>query len=197
MSSAGSTVSSSCRMPRRAAPRRRPCKTPRKRRSPARSPRARRGLPRRRTSNSCWRPTARCAGPAPRSASFTAGEEVLRPRVRIIADEHLTGAPRDAVEARLDRLVKSHIEKLLGPLARIGGRRRRDRHRARRRLPIGRGARRARSPTRRRGRQGPGAAGARHACANTACASAPITSICRRCSSRRRAARRATLGAAA
>ena len=32
-----------------------------------------------------------------------AGEEALRPRVRIIADEHLTGAPREAVEARLDR----------------------------------------------------------------------------------------------
>ena len=45
-----------------------------------------------------------------------AGEQVLRPRVRIIADEHLTGAPRDAVEARLDAFVKSHLEKLLGPL---------------------------------------------------------------------------------
>ena len=45
-----------------------------------------------------------------------AGEQVLRPRVRIIADEHLTGAPRDAVEARLDAFVKSHMEKLLGPL---------------------------------------------------------------------------------
>ena len=45
-----------------------------------------------------------------------AGEEALRPRVRVIADEHLAGAPRDAVEARLDRRVKSHIEKLLGPL---------------------------------------------------------------------------------
>jgi ATP-dependent RNA helicase SUPV3L1/SUV3 len=45
------------------------------------------------------------------------GEEVLRPRVRIIADEQLTGAPRDAVEARLDRFVKSHIGKLLGPLS--------------------------------------------------------------------------------
>ena len=47
-----------------------------------------------------------------------AGEEPLRPRVRIIADEHLTGAPREAVEARLDKWVKSHIEKLLGPLVR-------------------------------------------------------------------------------
>ncbi|HXQ83429.1 MAG TPA: helicase-related protein [Xanthobacteraceae bacterium] len=45
-----------------------------------------------------------------------AGEDVLRPRVRIIADEHLTGAPREAVEARLDRWIKSHVEKLLGPL---------------------------------------------------------------------------------
>ncbi|MGA2891772.1 MAG: helicase-related protein [Xanthobacteraceae bacterium] len=48
-----------------------------------------------------------------------AGEEVLRPRVRIIADEQLNGAPRDAVEARLDRFVKSHIEKLLGPLSEL------------------------------------------------------------------------------
>ncbi|MGA9951585.1 MAG: helicase-related protein, partial [Xanthobacteraceae bacterium] len=47
---------------------------------------------------------------------LTAGEEVLRPRVRVVADEHLTGAPRDAVEARLDAFVKSHIEKLLGAL---------------------------------------------------------------------------------
>jgi ATP-dependent RNA helicase SUPV3L1/SUV3 len=45
-----------------------------------------------------------------------AGEQVLKPRVRVVADEHLTGAPRDAVEARLDAFVKSHLEKLLGPL---------------------------------------------------------------------------------
>jgi ATP-dependent RNA helicase SUPV3L1/SUV3 len=47
---------------------------------------------------------------------LVAGEEVVRPRVRIIADEHLSGAPREAVEARLDRWLKTHIEKLLGPL---------------------------------------------------------------------------------
>jgi ATP-dependent RNA helicase SUPV3L1/SUV3 len=47
---------------------------------------------------------------------LTAGEEVLRPRVRIVADEHLSGAPREAVEARLDKWLKAHIEKLLGPL---------------------------------------------------------------------------------
>jgi ATP-dependent RNA helicase SUPV3L1/SUV3 len=45
-----------------------------------------------------------------------AGDEVLRPRVRVIADEHLTGAPREAVDARLDRWIKAHIERLLGPL---------------------------------------------------------------------------------
>jgi ATP-dependent RNA helicase SUPV3L1/SUV3 len=45
-----------------------------------------------------------------------AGEQVLKPRIRVIADEHLTGAPRDAVEARLDAFLKSHLEKLLGPL---------------------------------------------------------------------------------
>jgi len=44
------------------------------------------------------------------------GDEVLGPRVRIVADEHLTGAPRDAVQARLDLWIKAHIEKLLGPL---------------------------------------------------------------------------------
>ncbi|MFZ0425856.1 MAG: helicase-related protein [Xanthobacteraceae bacterium] len=49
-----------------------------------------------------------------------AGDEVLRPRLRVIADEHLTGAPRDAVEERLDRFVKAHIAKLLGPLSELG-----------------------------------------------------------------------------
>jgi ATP-dependent RNA helicase SUPV3L1/SUV3 len=48
---------------------------------------------------------------------LSAGEEALRPRVRIVADEHhLSGAPREAVEARLDAWLKSHITKLLGPL---------------------------------------------------------------------------------
>ena len=50
---------------------------------------------------------------------LAAGEEVLRPRVRVIADEQLTGAPRDAVETRLNAFVKSHIDKLLGPLAEL------------------------------------------------------------------------------
>ncbi len=45
-----------------------------------------------------------------------AGENVLHPHARLIADEHLTGAPRDGVQARLDGWLKSHIEKALGPL---------------------------------------------------------------------------------
>jgi ATP-dependent RNA helicase SUPV3L1/SUV3 len=44
------------------------------------------------------------------------GEEVLKPRLRIIADEQLTGAPRDIVQGRLDLWLKTHVEKLLGPL---------------------------------------------------------------------------------
>jgi ATP-dependent RNA helicase SUPV3L1/SUV3 len=49
-------------------------------------------------------------------ARLTAAEEVLHPRIRIISDERLTGAPRDKVQARLDLWLKTHIEKLLGPM---------------------------------------------------------------------------------
>src|SRR6516164_8084053 len=48
-----------------------------------------------------------------------ASEELLRPRIRLIADEHLTGAPRESVEARLNAWIKTHIEKLLAPLAEL------------------------------------------------------------------------------
>jgi len=47
---------------------------------------------------------------------LVAAEEALKPRLRIIADEHLTGAPRDAVQARLDLWLKALVERLLGPL---------------------------------------------------------------------------------
>jgi len=47
---------------------------------------------------------------------LVAGEDALHPRVRLIADEHLTGAPRDAVQARMDQWLKTHIERLLAPL---------------------------------------------------------------------------------
>jgi ATP-dependent RNA helicase SUPV3L1/SUV3 len=45
-----------------------------------------------------------------------AGEDVLRPRLRIIADEQLTGASREAVQTRLDLWLVNHIERLLAPL---------------------------------------------------------------------------------
>jgi ATP-dependent RNA helicase SUPV3L1/SUV3 len=50
---------------------------------------------------------------------LVAGEAVLNPRVRILADEQLTGASREAVQARLDQWIKAHIEKLLTPLVAV------------------------------------------------------------------------------
>jgi ATP-dependent RNA helicase SUPV3L1/SUV3 len=47
---------------------------------------------------------------------LAAGDDTLRPRVRIIADEHLTGPARELVQNRLDLWLKTHIEKLLAPL---------------------------------------------------------------------------------
>src|SRR5690606_19278602 len=47
---------------------------------------------------------------------LVAADNLLVPRIRIIADERLTGAPRDAVQARLDLWLKTHVEKILGPL---------------------------------------------------------------------------------
>lgn len=48
-----------------------------------------------------------------------AGDDVLKPRVRLIADEQLTGPAREAVQGRIDAWVKAHIEKLLGPLLQL------------------------------------------------------------------------------
>ena len=49
-------------------------------------------------------------------AKLVSADEALHPRLRIIADDRLTGAPREAVQTRLDLWLKTHIEKLLGPL---------------------------------------------------------------------------------
>jgi ATP-dependent RNA helicase SUPV3L1/SUV3 len=49
-------------------------------------------------------------------AKLVAADDLLHPRLRIIADDRLAGAPREAVQARLDLWLKTHIEKLLGPL---------------------------------------------------------------------------------
>jgi ATP-dependent RNA helicase SUPV3L1/SUV3 len=49
-------------------------------------------------------------------AKLVAADDALHPRIRIIADERLAGAPREAVQTRLELWLKTHIEKLLGPL---------------------------------------------------------------------------------
>jgi ATP-dependent RNA helicase SUPV3L1/SUV3 len=49
-------------------------------------------------------------------ARLVAADDALHPRLRIIADERLSGAPRESVQTRLDLWLKTHIEKLLGPL---------------------------------------------------------------------------------
>jgi ATP-dependent RNA helicase SUPV3L1/SUV3 len=53
-------------------------------------------------------------------AKLAAGDNVLRPRVRILSDEHLTGAAHDAVQTRLDLWTRTHIERLLAPLFVLG-----------------------------------------------------------------------------
>ena len=53
-------------------------------------------------------------------AKIVAGDTVLRPRVRILADEQLTGAALDAVQIRLDLWTRTHIERLLAPLFVLG-----------------------------------------------------------------------------
>ena len=49
-------------------------------------------------------------------AKLVAADDSLHPRLRIVSDERLSGAPREAVQARLELWLKTHIEKLLGPL---------------------------------------------------------------------------------
>ncbi len=53
-------------------------------------------------------------------AKLTAGDNILRPRVRILADEQLTGAALEHVQTRLDLWTRTHIERLLAPLFVLG-----------------------------------------------------------------------------
>ena len=50
---------------------------------------------------------------------LTSGEQVLTPRVRVLADEQLTGPALEMVQRRLDLWVGQHIKKLLGGLAEL------------------------------------------------------------------------------
>ncbi len=47
---------------------------------------------------------------------LVSGDDTLRPRLRIVADEHLSGPARELVQTRLDLWLKTQIEKLLAPL---------------------------------------------------------------------------------
>ena len=49
-------------------------------------------------------------------AKVIGGDVVLRPRLRVLADEQLTGAALEAVQNRLDLWLRTHVERLLGPL---------------------------------------------------------------------------------
>jgi ATP-dependent RNA helicase SUPV3L1/SUV3 len=53
-------------------------------------------------------------------AKILPGDAVLRPRVRILADEQLTGAPLEAAQTRLDLWLRTHVERLLAPLFVLG-----------------------------------------------------------------------------
>ena len=123
-----------------------------------------------------------------------AGDDVLRPRLRVIADEQLTGASREAVQTRLDLWLVNHIERLLAPLFALAA--------AEDITGIARGVafqliesigvlERQKVAEDVKGLDQPSRA---DCCANTACASAPIISTCRRCSSPRRAASRRSSG---
>ena len=49
-------------------------------------------------------------------ARLVAAEDMLKPRLVLLADEQLSGAPREAVEARLNAWLTTHIGTLLKPL---------------------------------------------------------------------------------
>ncbi|MGB7286862.1 MAG: helicase-related protein, partial [Salaquimonas sp.] len=52
---------------------------------------------------------------------LVAGEGALKPRVILLADEQLSGAPRDSVSHRLERWISNHIAVVLKPLVEMSG----------------------------------------------------------------------------
>jgi len=49
-------------------------------------------------------------------AKLESGDKLFEPRVRILSDEHLTGAARDKVDNRLRAWLKAYVVRLLGPV---------------------------------------------------------------------------------
>ena len=126
-------------------------------------------------------------------AKLVAGDVVLRPRVRILADDHLTGAALEAVQTRLDLWTRTHIERLLAPLFVLGaadditGLARGVAYQIVEALGVLERSKVAddlKSSTRPRAPR----------CASTACGLAPTTSMCRCCSSRRHERSRRSCG---
>ena len=52
-------------------------------------------------------------------AKLEPGDKLFEPRLRVVADEQLTGPARDKVEGRLKAWLKAHIVRLLGPLLQL------------------------------------------------------------------------------
>jgi ATP-dependent RNA helicase SUPV3L1/SUV3 len=52
-------------------------------------------------------------------AKLEPGDKLFEPRLRVVADEQLTGPARDKVESRLKAWLKAHIVRLLGPLLQL------------------------------------------------------------------------------
>ncbi len=50
---------------------------------------------------------------------IVAGDDLLKPRIIILADEQLSGPPRETVETRLSAWLATHIETLLKPLVEL------------------------------------------------------------------------------
>ena len=49
-------------------------------------------------------------------AKLAGGEDVLKPRVIVLSDEHLTGPAQEKVQKRLESWIANHVETLLKPL---------------------------------------------------------------------------------
>jgi ATP-dependent RNA helicase SUPV3L1/SUV3 len=50
---------------------------------------------------------------------IAAGDKILAPRLRVLADEQLSGASLEQVQRRLDLWLAQHLKKLLGPLSEL------------------------------------------------------------------------------
>ena len=114
-------------------------------------------------------------------ATLVAGDDALRPRFVLLADEQLTGAARDKVAARAERFVNYQIDTLLKPLVDLKAAEHDPRHRPRHRLPAGREFRHPRTAATSPRTSSRSTRTAAPRCAGSACASAPTTSSFRRC----------------